>query len=671
MLPKVIWYYKRLRLMSPAEIVCRAKNSFLAMTEKVGLIQINQIPEPDQNISFKTWISRNIDVPQKPYIQAADRILSGHIPIFSLADARLGVVSDWNRDPLSGIKTPLLFGKTIDYRNPDLVGDIKYLWEPNRHLQLVALAQSYRLTGDQHYLDGLATQLDSWFDQCPYLKGPNWTSSLELGIRLINWSFVWSFIGGLESAIFKGKDGERILNRWLKSIYQHLHFIQGYYSRFSSANNHLIGEAAGVFVATTTWPFWKDFEKWHKKARDILIEEALKQNTPDGVNREQAISYQQFVLDFLIISALAGKQNGIEFPEDYWNRIEAMLEYIASVMDVAGNVPMIGDADDGYVVKLSQEEAFCPYKSLLATGAVLFKRGDFKKKAGRLDDKTRWLLGDRAEEIFEGIEAKSSKLKTQSEDECVLSARKAFADGGYYILGKDFEKESEVRCMVDCGPLGYLSIAAHGHADALSVYLSVAGREFLIDPGTYAYHANKKWRDYFRGTSAHNTVCVDRQNQSVIGGNFMWTRKANTWCEVWEPGEKLDRFAGCHNGYMRLDNPVLHRREVEFLKSEKRIIITDVLKCEGRHEIERFWHFSEPCDVNKTDNNLIVINAGIKIILEHIEHEGDLYLHKGDDTTPLGWVSRCFDVKVPSFTAVCKNVIHGTSSLETVINIDI
>jgi len=38
---------------------------------------------------------------------------------------------------------------------------------------------------------------------------------------------------------------------------------------------------------------------------------------------------------------------------------------------------------------------FSPYRSLLATGAILFKRGDFRLKAGARDDKTRWLLGGR------------------------------------------------------------------------------------------------------------------------------------------------------------------------------------------------------------------------------------------------------------------------------------
>ena len=93
-----------------------------------------------------------------------------------------------------------------------------------------------------------------------------------------------------------------------------------------------------------TWPFWTESVKWKEVAREKLYRETLLQNAADGVNREQSISYQQFVLDFLLIAGLAGDASDAKFPTTYWDRIEAMMEYLASVMDVAGNVPMIGDA---------------------------------------------------------------------------------------------------------------------------------------------------------------------------------------------------------------------------------------------------------------------------------------------------------------------------------------
>jgi hypothetical protein len=74
-------------------------------------------------------------------------------------------------------------------------------------------------------------------------------------------------------------------------------------------------------------------------------------------------------------------------------------------MDTQGHVPMIGDADDAQMVRLSHGEAESPYRSLLASCALLFKRGDFKAKAGTLDDKTRWLFGAEGIPAWEALPA--------------------------------------------------------------------------------------------------------------------------------------------------------------------------------------------------------------------------------------------------------------------------
>ena len=80
---------------------------------------------------------------------------------------------------------------------------------------------------------------------------------------------------------------------------------------------------------------------------------------------------------------------------------------------------------------------------------------------------------------------------------------------------------------VDVGPLGYLAIAAHGHADALAVGLAVDGHDLVGDPGTGSYFAHPEWRTAHRSTRAHATVAVDDADQSVMGGPFLWTEHAD------------------------------------------------------------------------------------------------------------------------------------------------
>jgi hypothetical protein len=645
--------------MTAAEVVYRVVRALQAQAERVGLLGTAHAPAPELELSFNPWVGIPSDVDASPYLAAAERIRDGRLDIFALRGVELGQPPRWNRDPKSGIQAPLAYGKTLDYRDPDLVGDIKYLWEPNRHLHFVTLAQAYAMSGDDKYFHDLAGQLDSWLHSCPHRLGPNWASSLEAAIRLINWSIAWQLIGGASSPIFKNGHFLELRSRWLCSVYQHAQFVRGWLSLHSSANNHLIGEAAGLFIAGLTWPHWPKSRSWVASGKAILEREALAQNAPDGVNREQAVSYQRFVLDLLLLSLLAGKANGQRFSAAYESRIESMLDYLASIMDAGGHVPQFGDADDGYVTKLSVENGSA-YRSLLATGAILFGRGDFKLKAGPLDDKTRWLLGAKADEQYRSLDAEKTRLPL----------RQTFPEGGYYVLGSEFETPNEIRLVADAGALGYRSIAAHGHADALSFTLSVGGREFLVDPGTYAYHTQAAWRQYFRGTSAHNTLRIDGLDQSVQGGSFMWLKKANAGCSLWLSSAEKDSFEGWHDGYMRLDDPVKHRRLIELDKAARRVLIEDTLEMAEDHEVELFFHSSEHCSVEAVEGGFLLTEEDLAIRLVLPQADGArTQVYRGSLAPLSGWVSRAFDSRAPTSTIAWFARLTGRAVLRTEIHI--
>ena len=634
--------------MTPVEVAHRALRAVQAHAERSGLLRAPAVPPADFSVPVKAWVHRDAGVEPGRYLAAAGPIVEGRLDVFALRSLEVGAPPRWNRDPKTGIEAPLAFGKLLDYRDPDLVGDIKYLWEPNRHLQLVTLAQAYALTGERQYFDVLAEQLDSWFIACPYGRGPNWSSALEAGIRLVNWSIAWQLVQPIADADFQA--------RWLRSVYEHAHFIRHWFSAHSSANNHLIGEATGLFVAGVTWPHWREMREWRNAAKAILEREALAQNAPDGVNREQALWYQQFVLDMLVLCLLAGKANGEWFSADYESRIEAMMDFIASVMDAGGNVPMFGDADDGYIMRLDPEASFSPYRSALALGALLFRRGDFKLKAGRLDDKTRWLLGPQAAAEYQALDTEATRLPL----------RQTFQEGGYFILGAEFDTPNEIRAVVDAGPLGYTSIAAHGHADALSFTLSVGGREFLIDPGTYAYHTQERWRQYFRGTAAHNTVRIDGRDQSEQGGNFLWLEKARAGCGLWLSSSEKDSFEGWHDGYLRLADPVKHRRLIELDKAARRLVIEDTLEMAEEHEVELFFHCAEDCRVDAVAESYLIERDGIALRLL-LPAQGTSELYRGSLSPVIGWISRGFDRRQPTSTIVWRAKLAAPALLRSEI----
>jgi hypothetical protein len=652
------WKIHRLKSMARGELTYRARQAIQGRLEQIGIGLAR--PVEDFGTCGAPWVARlPHDFDLNRYGQAADAVLEGRFDVLSLSSAQLGFPPRWNVDPKSGKVAPHSFGKAIDYRDERQVGNIKYLWELNRHLQAVTLAQAWHLTRQEKYALGCRQLLESWIEQCPYPFGPNWTSSLELAIRLTNWAFAWQLLGGDRSPLFEGGQGHRFRRRWLRSVHEHCHFVANYLSRFSSANNHLLGELMGLFVGALTWPLWPKSVEWLEAARIGFEHEILLQNTPDGVNREQAIYYQHEVMDMMLVCGLLGRENGVDVGRAVWERLQRMMDFIASVMDRGGNVPMIGDSDDAVILRLSQQKGWNPYRSLLATGSILFSRADWKAKAGYLDDKTRWLLGDDAVHRFQTL---------QSTD--IPSRRRAFPDGGYYVLGTRFGEREEVLAVVDCGPLGYLSIAAHGHADALSFTLSAGGVQLLVDPGTYAYHTQRKWRDYFRSTFAHNTVCVDGANQSVIGGNFLWLNRARARCKTARLDDVIQEFEGEHDGYRRFADPVIHRRRVLFNARTNEFRIEDELECRGSHRAEVCWHFSEHCQLTVQGASIRAEVGTTRLLLAAECGEPPARVVSGQDDPPAGWISRAFDVKLPVSTVVWAVPVRETTRFATIIKID-
>ncbi len=634
--------YGRLRCMSPAEIAWRVLRAFQARAERSRLNDALVVPAPDLAASPNRWFHADKSIDAKPYVAAADRVAEGWLDVYALKGVDLGSPPRWNRDPKSGIEAPAVFGKLLEVGNPDLVGDIKYVWQPNRHAHLVTLAQAWALTRRRRYLEALQESLESWFLACPYALGPNWSSALEAASRLANWAAAWQLTG------FEVLE-KNFSERWLRSVYQHCEFIRGWFTLHASAGHRLVGEAAGLFVGALAWPHWRESRGWAATAKAILEREAVAQTSPHGVHREQSTALHAFVLERLMLCLVAGKANGQWFSPDYESRIEAMLDFLASVMDARGNVPMFGD---GEAQDAASDPALC--RALLASGAVLFKRGDFKLKARKLDERARWLLGPQAAREFAELDSEKTRLPL----------RQAFPEGGYFIIGCGFDSAREIRLVADAGPLGFRAAAAHGHADALSFTLSAGGRELLVDPGSYAWHTQAAWRRYFRGTAAHNTVRIDGLDQSEPGGRFRWLKPARAGCSLWLSSPEKDSFEGWHDGYMRLEDPVKHRRLIELEKRSRRIVVEDALEMGEEHDVELLFHFSERCVVDPVEEGFVVVQDHVSVLLR-LPPGGTSRVYQGNLSPMLGWRSPAFDVRVASPTVVWHARLAGPARLRT------
>lgn len=627
--------------MSIREIVFRIKNQVNKVIEKgtYKKLKFNTDNLGEEGI----LLLLNISIEDRSeLLKLADEICCNKLNLFSLKHFYFGEKINYHKDYKSSKTAPIhVFGKDIDYRDSAEIGDIKYIWEPNRQLFVFILALANYLTDDEKYINKLQDYLMEWIVQNPFMQGVNWCSSLELSIRLINWAFSWKLIGN--------KIDKSIKKELLDSVYRHCWYIDRNYSKYSSANNHLIGEAAGVFIAAVLFPKIHESEKWIKRAKAILESESELQNFSDGVNKEQAIAYEQFVFDFLFLAGLIGRNNGLFFSYKYWEIIEKMSNYIKSIANINYEIPHYGDDDDGFVFDLNQKQ-FGVYKSIINTSALFFNKRELLSTDWNKDIKTKFyaaIIGWEKEQI-------SSNGLTGSQDK--------FEKGGYYILSKERGTINEQLLVFDCGNLGYLSLAAHGHADTLSFWFSAKGFPVFIDPGTYAYHADKEWRNYFRGTSAHNTVRIDGTNQSAICGNFMWDQKAKAYLTEYVKDKSV---AGYHDGYERLLGKVKHQRKIEFISEEKYWQITDVITGTGYHTAEVFFHLSTQCKAVKTGEDRIIIGFPDGEVIFTVNGKARLEIYKGEKKPILGWYSSCYDVKEPTETIVITKSFKDKVTIKT------
>jgi len=541
---------------------------------------------------------------------------------------------------------PLLFGPWMDYRDTEKFGDFKYFWELPRLQQLICLAKAYFLTGNEVYAQEVERQLLSFTEQSPYLLGVNWIMPMEAAIRLVSLSWITAF---LKSYLAHRPQTCAAIESLLRS---HIDYTVANYAAYSSANNHLIGEAAGVFIATTCFWHLKGAQRRRNKAWEILHTEILRQHHPDGVNKEQAVHYQMFAFDFLLMAALLAKANGIAVPKAYWKTLENSATFIGELADHKCRIPQIGDSDDGMAVLLSSPEHNHVH-ALLSTAAVLFNRPDWKQKVGQLDETTFWLLGKTAAEKFAALDGQDNRR-------CA-----AFEHGGYYILRSNGPADMQV--IFDCGPLGLSPLCAHGHADCLSIVLEAYGEPFLIDPGTYTYIAKDPFRNYFRSTAAHNTLSVDDLDQSEMAGPFLWSSQARAQLQQWTDTEGYARLSAWHDGYQRLADPVTHHRSIELDKRSETLTITDTVEAEQVHTLALNYHFAPQCQVQQDGPNRWIIRCQAGAIAVATDPKLSCHLFKASTNPIAGWASDRYDQIVPTYTLTCRGQFTQSQSFTTSI----
>ncbi len=481
-------------------------------------------------------------------------------------------------------------GSEPDWLHTAFPTDAEWRIEWSKFYYGLDLAHAFSETGERRFLDTWQRLVRSWIRQVPV----NFDPSDVIGRRIQNWIYAWTLFANAPQfpGLTDGFDREI-----LASLAAQVQYLRSY---LTPERNHRTLELYALFIAALALPQLDPDRTLLDFSMTELHHNVLTDLWADGVHRECSTHYHMIVLRSLLGARENARHFGLSFPTDYDARLARACEFALHIHRPDGTIPAFSDSDTG------------SYVDILALAAILLGRPDF-------------LYG--ATGGVHGIPPQRRYV--------------SFPQGGYLIQRSGWGTAStpfaqERFLMFDCGPLGD---GGHGHYDLLNVEIAGGGRPLIVDPGRYTYDEGMpNWRQWFKGTTAHNTVCVDGLDQTpyrrgkpkkqIAQGRFVRRLSA--------PG--LDVLCG------EVVSPVyeaVHKREIVFVADEY-WLIADRLHGQYPHHYNLRYHLT-PEAWNRTiitvgaDNTVVrapgvalVFPQGVAVSLEP------------------GWVSLTYGEKLPA-----------------------
>ncbi|MDW7712333.1 MAG: alginate lyase family protein [Deferrisomatales bacterium] len=390
--------------------------------------------------------------------------------------------------------------------------------------------------------------------------------------------------------------------RLLEAIHDHGWWISKKLSLYSSLGNHTIAESVGLVFAGAVFRLEQGGRAWLETGIRLLEQELAHQVLADGGPAEQSLAYHRFVLDLYWLAVSFLELNRLHDCSSWKPPLLRGEAFLEAFQVRPGEVPSIGDSDDGHAVAPGLHPT----------------RGD-------------------------GLAVPDAGDRVTAQNVAGISCS-TFHDAGYSVVRSD----RGLFLTLDHGPLGMAPLYNHGHADALSITLAVNGTALIVDPGTYRYNGVPEWRRYFKGTRAHNTVCVDGEDQAVQETSFLWSKPYRAELEEQYFGEDGLRLVARHDGYRRLKRPVVHRRTVQ-IGPDGTTLLSDAFSGPGRHSFELHFHLHPEVSVTRDGPWWKVERTGQCAWIGLLgPRESRFEVRRGEESPIFGWYSRGYGHKEPA-----------------------
>jgi hypothetical protein len=590
------WAIARLKSMPPAELPHRVREQVRRRMDRGGGLARAAVSLPSSLLEAPppAWpvdAAALAGLPPAALERLADdasALLGGDFTMLGQTWPR-GARVDWTLDPDTGTRWPSgIYTFDVDFRHGTQGRDVKLAWELGRLQHLQLLAAAWRLLGDERALEACLEDVGAWIaDNRPY-EGIGYASGIELGCRVLSLLVIAGLVGP------ERIEGALRADLW-RTLAAHGAWLERYPSLYSSANNHRVAELGGLIALGALAPALPGAARWLADARAELDREARRQLHPDGVGAEQSPTYQAFTMEWMLAARVAAAGAGLAPDRRADARLAAGAEFLAALADAGGHVPQIGDDDEGVVFRcgLGPEHAPPHPLSVAASAAGLLDRPDLCPAAAPLDLRAALLgLGARPEARYR-------------------PRPRLFPYGGYTVLHSALRAPDGVRerlLVFDHAPLGMGPLNAHGHADALALWLHLDGRPVLGEAGTFRYNGAPDWRRWARGALAHNALVVDGREPSKQSGGFGWSRVARVTAVRSRPGQ--GEVEATQDGFRALG--VIHRRRARL--SPLQLVVEDHLEGAGSHEICIAWHFAADLEVTRDGGGWVARRGGVEIL---------------------------------------------------------
>ena len=452
--------------------------------------------------------------------------------------------------------------------------DIKVPWELSRCQHLATVGMAYRATGEARYASEVVTQIDDWIEHNQLGYGVNWSNTMEVAIRAVNWLWAYHLIAPSPAIT------DEFLERFLSSVLAHGRHICRNIERYRGGvtTNHTLADYVGLLYIGLFLSEFPEAADWVDVAMSEIETCMQLQVNGDGVDFENSVAYHRLALEMFVGSYLLAQKNGRTFSDSYRSSLEQMFEFVYHYLRPDGLAPMVGDNDDGRLQILSRYFDWQPqdHRYLLAIGAIVCGREEFwalAQNSAAATEEAAWLLGF----------VSAAPVKPRP----ILPVSRAFPHSGRYIM-----RDGGNHVFISADEVGTGGLGNHKHNDIFSFELSVSGVAMVVDPGSFLYTSDLLWRNHFRSTRAHNTVVVDDTEQNELTEVFGMSPSARVDVVAWNSASEYDVFEGIHTGYERLPNPVAHRRLICFRKEPPSWLVVDTLLGRGLHTVESGLHFA-------------------------------------------------------------------------------